>query len=139
MAEDTVKRVTGVNTLFQAMPDVSSITMQYSSSPSDGTTDGSVPVHENPNQFLQPTTTHDQGMNTGVADIAPVPVPVEDMHNPGSKMGRTASMQRVASLEHLQKRIRGGANPCEPPMQWDGVWNPEIPNEVENSNKQNQG
>ncbi|KAI5080769.1 hypothetical protein GOP47_0003952 [Adiantum capillus-veneris] len=27
----------------------------------------------------------------------------------GSKMGRTPSMQRVASLEHLQKRIRGGA------------------------------
>lgn len=27
----------------------------------------------------------------------------------GSKMGRTPSMQRVASLEHLQKKIRGGA------------------------------
>lgn len=26
----------------------------------------------------------------------------------GGKMGRTPSMQRVASLEHLQKRIRGG-------------------------------
>ncbi|KAJ7534864.1 hypothetical protein O6H91_12G020500 [Diphasiastrum complanatum] len=35
---------------------------------------------------------------------------VDIKHMPGSKMGRTPSMQRVASLEHLQKRIRGGAS-----------------------------
>jgi len=134
MAEDTVKRVTGVNTLIQTMSDVSSISMPYSSSPSDGTTDAAVPVQENPNQFF--LATHEQGMTTGIPDIAHVPV--EDMHNGGSKMGRTASMQRVASLEHLQKRIRGGANPCEPPMQWDGVWSPEISHAEENSNTQNQ-
>ncbi|WCJ43886.1 Basic-leucine zipper (bZIP) transcription factor family protein [Euphorbia peplus] len=32
----------------------------------------------------------------------------------GSKMGRTASLQRVASLEHLEKRIRGDATPGRP-------------------------
>ncbi|RWR87929.1 Basic-leucine zipper domain-containing protein [Cinnamomum micranthum f. kanehirae] len=134
MAEDTVKRVTGVNTLIQTMSDASSISMPYSSSPSDGTTDAAVPVQENPNQFF--LATHEQGMTTGIPDIAHVPV--EDMHNGGSKMGRTASMQRVASLEHLQKRIRGGANPCEPPMHWDGVWSPEISHADETSNTQNQ-
>ena len=36
----------------------------------------------------------------------------------GGKMGRTPSMQRVASLEHLQKRIRGGAA-CNNPA-WSG-------------------
>eukprot|EP00246_Nothoceros_aenigmaticus_P016800 TRINITY_DN7847_c0_g1_i1.p2 TRINITY_DN7847_c0_g1~~TRINITY_DN7847_c0_g1_i1.p2 ORF type:complete len:189 (+),score=34.99 TRINITY_DN7847_c0_g1_i1:787-1353(+) len=34
------------------------------------------------------------------------------------KMGRTPSMQRVASLEHLQKRIRGGGS-CSSPA-WGG-------------------
>lgn len=33
-------------------------------------------------------------------------------------MGRTPSMQRVASLEHLQKRIRGGGS-CNSPA-WGG-------------------
>jgi hypothetical protein len=36
----------------------------------------------------------------------------------GGKMGRTPSMQRVASLEHLQKRIRGGSG-CNNPA-WGG-------------------
>lgn len=36
----------------------------------------------------------------------------------GGKMGRTPSMQRVASLEHLQKRIRGGPG-CNNPA-WGG-------------------
>lgn len=36
----------------------------------------------------------------------------------GGKMGRTPSMQRVASLEHLQKRIRGGPA-CNNPS-WGG-------------------
>ncbi|KAF2298459.1 hypothetical protein GH714_023640 [Hevea brasiliensis] len=31
-----------------------------------------------------------------------------------NKLGRTASLQRVASLEHLQKRIRGTATPFGP-------------------------
>lgn len=48
------------------------------------------------------------------ASVAPVVAPSStDGHHEqqftGSKMGRTPSMQRVASLEHLQKRIRGGA------------------------------
>lgn len=131
MAEDTVKRVTGVNTLFQTMSDIS-ISIPFSSSPSDAT-DAAVPVQENPSHFFQPT--HDQRINTG-PDI--IPGPVEDLHNPGGKMCRTTSMQRVASLEHLQKRIRGDANPCGPVMQWDGMWDPEASHSVESGTKQNQ-
>lgn len=129
MAEDTVKRVTGVNTLFQTMSDIS-ISMPFSSSPSDAT-DAAVPVQENPSHFFQPI--HDQRINTG-PDI----IPVEDVHNPGGKMGRTASMRRAASLEHLQKRIRGDANLCGPPMQWDGCWDQETSHAVESGTKQNQ-
>ncbi|KAI5073071.1 hypothetical protein GOP47_0011084 [Adiantum capillus-veneris] len=41
----------------------------------------------------------------------------------GGKMGRTPSMQRVASLEHLQKKIRGGVSP----LSWSTSWDAEGP------------
>eukprot|EP00252_Welwitschia_mirabilis_P007749 TRINITY_DN19418_c0_g1_i2.p1 TRINITY_DN19418_c0_g1~~TRINITY_DN19418_c0_g1_i2.p1 ORF type:complete len:216 (+),score=54.29 TRINITY_DN19418_c0_g1_i2:319-966(+) len=54
------------------------------------------------------------------------------VHSVGTKMGRTPSMQRVASLEHLQKRIRSGAA-CAP-MHWAGTWEAEAshPHNVQN-------
>lgn len=39
----------------------------------------------------------------------------------GGKMERTPSMQRVASLEHLQKRIRAGHR-----TPWTSPWDPEV-------------
>lgn len=45
------------------------------------------------------------------------------------KMGRTPSMQRVASLEHLQKRIRSGVS-CHSPS-WNSYWEMEGPAMVE--------
>ncbi|XP_073115945.1 bZIP transcription factor RISBZ2 isoform X2 [Elaeis guineensis] len=135
MAEETVKRVTGVNLLYPNIPDISTIGMPFSGSPSDATADTSVPIQDNPNHFFQPPS-HDQRINTCLPEIAPAP-PVEDvMHGAvvGGKMGRTASMQRVASLEHLQKRMYGGPSSCEP-VQWDAAaWDPE----TSVSNKQNQ-
>ena len=47
----------------------------------------------------------------------------------GNKMGRTPSMQRVASLEHLQKRIRSGIS-CHSPS-WNSYWETEGPAMVE--------
>ncbi|KAL2609202.1 hypothetical protein R1flu_027775 [Riccia fluitans] len=47
------------------------------------------------------------------------------------KMGRTPSMQRVASLEHLQKRIRGGT--CSSTSAWGAGWDLEGPSVVEQS------
>ncbi|GMY20881.1 light-inducible protein CPRF2-like isoform X2 [Fagus crenata] len=123
MAEETVKRITGLNPMFHVMSDISSIEMpSFEGSPSDTSTDAAVPVQDNPNQhFYQPSTNnnmspHDLRVNNGLADISP---PVENVQQnsaatavSGNKMGRTASLQRVASLEHLQKRIRGGVSPC---------------------------
>ncbi|XP_058105450.1 light-inducible protein CPRF2-like [Magnolia sinica] len=134
MAEDTVKRVTGVNPLLPTMSDVSSISMPFSGSPSDAATDAAVPVHEDPQHFFQPT--HDRRMNSAVPDIAPAPA-IEGVHSAGNKMGRTVSMQWVASLEHLQKRIRDGTNPCGP-VQWEGGWDPESTHTADATNKQNQ-
>uniref|UniRef100_A0A2N9FJD3 BZIP domain-containing protein n=1 Tax=Fagus sylvatica TaxID=28930 RepID=A0A2N9FJD3_FAGSY len=123
MAEETVKRITGLNPMFHVMSDISSIEMpSFEGSPSDTSTDAAVPVQDNPNQhFYQPSTNnnmspHDLRVNNGLADISP---PVENVQQnsaatavSGNKIGRTASLQRVASLEHLQKRIRGGVSPC---------------------------
>nr|POF23538.1 light-inducible protein cprf2 [Quercus suber] len=119
MAEEAVKRFTGLNnTMFHGMSEMSTIEMpSFDGSPSDTSTDAAVPVQDNPNHhFYQPSTNnnmspHDLRVNNGLADISPVE---NVQQNPaagavsGNKMGRTASLQRVASLEHLQKRIRGG-------------------------------
>ncbi|XP_030958258.1 light-inducible protein CPRF2-like isoform X3 [Quercus lobata] len=119
MAEETVKRITGLNnTMFHGMSEMSTIEMpSFDGSPSDTSTDAAVPVQDNPNHhFYQPSTNnnmspHDLRVNNGLADISPVE---NVQQNPaagavsGNKMERTASLQRVASLEHLQKRIRGG-------------------------------
>ncbi|KAF8401784.1 hypothetical protein HHK36_012730 [Tetracentron sinense] len=145
MAENTVKRVTGINPMFQAMSEISTVGMPFAGSPSDTSADTDVPVQDDPKQqFYQhasnttAATPHDQRMNNGLPDIPPVPS-VENVQNVagGNKMGRTASMQRVASLEHLQKRICGGVSPCGP-MQWDASWDTENPHAVESSIKQNQ-
>lgn len=124
MAEETVKRITGLNPMFHAMSDMSSVAMpSFDGSPSDTSTDAAVPVQDDSNHhFYQPSannniSTHDLRVNNGLTDVPPV----ESVHQnsaaveaAGNKMGRTASLQRVASLEHLQKRIRGGVSPSGP-------------------------
>ncbi|GAB4836000.1 hypothetical protein Ancab_000918 [Ancistrocladus abbreviatus] len=118
MAEETVKRVTGMNPLLQAMSEISTLTMPpFSGSPPDSA-DAAVPVHNDPKQhFYQPAPSNPipspaQRVDNGIADISSVENVLQTAEVGGSKMGRTASMQRVASLEHLQKRICGGMNPC---------------------------
>lgn len=124
MAEETVKRITGLNPMFNVMSDISSVGMpSFSGSPSDTSTDAAVPVQDNSNpHYYQPSTsnsisTHGLGVNNGLADISSVENVQQNSAASavaGNKMERTASMQRVASLEHLQKRIRGVVSPCGP-------------------------
>ncbi|XAR63597.1 hypothetical protein NMG60_11023596 [Bertholletia excelsa] len=53
MAEETVKRVTGLNPLFPAMSDISSMSMQsFAGSPSDTSVDAAVPVQDDPQQHI---------------------------------------------------------------------------------------
>ncbi|KAG5539343.1 hypothetical protein RHGRI_019788 [Rhododendron griersonianum] len=114
MAEETVKRVTGLNPLIHAMSEISTMGMtSFASSPSDTSADAAVPVHDDPKlQFYQSASNthmsaHDQRIQNGYADIPPLG---DNAPQNPAKIGRTASMQRVASLENLQKRIRGGAS-----------------------------
>lgn len=124
MAEETVKRITGLNPMFHAMPEVSSMGMpSFDGSPSDTSTDAAVPMQDDPDHhFYQPNSNnslsgHDLRVNNGLGDISSIEnvqqnTPAMIAKN---KMERTASLQRVASLEHLQKRIRGGTDYGGPP------------------------
>ncbi|CAL9769998.1 unnamed protein product [Musa acuminata subsp. burmannicoides] len=135
MAEDSVKRLTGINPLNPTISDMSAHSIPFSGSPSDAS-DASVPIHDDKEHFFQ-AQTHDRRMNPclPVPEIASA-TPVDVVHGAvaGGKMGRTASMQRVASLEHLQKKICGGGqNSCISAL-WDSTWDPDS----SVNNKQNQ-
>ncbi|KZV47313.1 hypothetical protein F511_07736 [Dorcoceras hygrometricum] len=117
MAEETVKRVTGLNPLFHGMSEISPMGIpSFVSSPSDTSTDAAVPVQDDPKSHYYHaasnthiTTAQDCRIQNGTIDIQVV----EDSRQSATeadganKLGRSVSMQRVASLEHLQKRIRG--------------------------------
>ncbi|XP_057960416.1 light-inducible protein CPRF2-like [Malania oleifera] len=128
MAEETVKRVTGVtglNPLFQAMSEISSVsTSSFDGSACNSAADATVPVHDDPKQhyYHKPASNNpmpclDPLVNNGLSDVSSVENGQQNTSAgaaAGGNMSRTASMQRVASLEHLQKRIRGGTSPSGP-------------------------
>ncbi|TYK18417.1 light-inducible protein CPRF2-like [Cucumis melo var. makuwa] len=119
MAEETVKRVTG-NPMFHAMSEISSIGISsLDGSQSDTSTDAAVPLHDDPCRHLyqstpnNPVGPHDIVVNNRLPNISQVgngqqnsPSQVPPAMS-GNKTGRSESLQRVASLEHLQKRICG--------------------------------
>ncbi|CAL9231887.1 unnamed protein product [Arabidopsis halleri] len=83
MAEESVKRLTGFNPMFHTMPQiVSTVSLPSETSNSLDTTSSQVTAPEI--------------ISSGNKSKALI----------GCKMNRTASMRRVESLEHLQKRIR---------------------------------
>ncbi|XWS42508.1 hypothetical protein CRYUN_Cryun16bG0020100 [Craigia yunnanensis] len=121
MAEEAVKRITGLNPVFHASPEISTMGMSsFDGSPSDTSTDAGVPVQDGPKQpFNQvaaniPISTHNLRIDDALTDISSI----ENIHPnsggsevTGNKIGQTAFLQRVASLEHLQKRICGVSAP----------------------------
>ncbi|TYG95719.1 hypothetical protein ES288_A11G290700v1 [Gossypium darwinii] len=116
MAEEAVKRTTGLNPVFHALPEIPSMS-SFDGCPSDTSTDAAVYEEDGPKHTLYQAaandsiSTHDLRINNALADISSVeniqPVS-EGSAVTENKIGRTASLHRVASLEHLQKRIRGG-------------------------------
>ncbi|XP_061337997.1 light-inducible protein CPRF2-like [Gastrolobium bilobum] len=125
MAEETVKRITGFNPMLHAMSEISSIGMpSFDGNHSDTSADAAVPVQDDQHHhFYQPTsnnpmpTSHDLRVNNGLGDISTIENVQQNTAGVvgGNKMAQTAPLQRVASLEHLQKRIRGGVDSCGPP------------------------
>ncbi|GJR40677.1 light-inducible protein CPRF2 [Tanacetum coccineum] len=124
MAEESVKRITGFNPMVQVMSDMSTLgpMPSYSCSPSDASGDTSIPIQDDmkqqhfyPSQPTPATTNHNIPATRVPQNTMVNLPPVENVQHPNpamsevgaQKIGRTASMQRVASLEHLQKRFRG--------------------------------
>lgn len=90
-----MRRITGSKPMFYAMSEVSSMSMQsFDRSPSEISTDA-------PNNHIADVSSANIQQNS--------PATVS-----GSKTARTASLCRVASLESLQKRIRGSSGSCDP-------------------------
>ncbi|KAJ1293209.1 hypothetical protein BS78_01G050600 [Paspalum vaginatum] len=109
MAEDSVKRVTGMNALFPAVSDMSSLSMPFNGSPSDSMSDAAVPIQDDPNSYFA-NPSEIGGSNGYMPEIASSAQEDDDFVNAAlaaGKIGRTASLQRVASLEHLQNRMCG--------------------------------
>lgn len=117
MAEETVKRVTGLNPLFQTISEIPKMGSMpsFASSPSDTSADAAAPMQDAPMQNYYQASSNN--LPTGhIIQNGPVNIPPAENVQPKAnaavgtnKMGRSVSMQRVASLEHLQKRIREGA------------------------------
>ncbi|KAG6423180.1 hypothetical protein SASPL_113568 [Salvia splendens] len=119
MAEETVKRVTGLNPLFQAMSEISTMGMPSFSGSPDTSADAAVSVQDDPEQHYYHAPSSSQAsvqnhrVRTSVVNIPPAENAQADAAAAAAganKMGRTVSMQRVASLEHLQKRIRASSD-----------------------------
>ncbi|KAG9138286.1 hypothetical protein Leryth_001498 [Lithospermum erythrorhizon] len=120
MAEETVKRITGFNPFLQSMSEISmSMLPSYAGVSSDASTDASVPIQDNPKQqyYLPPTNNHLHSHNMGIPNRLVDIVPVDNVQHPpvgstavagANKIGTPSTMQRVGSLEHLQKCIPGG-------------------------------
>ncbi|GER55282.1 BZIP transcription factor [Striga asiatica] len=130
MAEETVKRVTGLNPLFQAMSEISTMGLpSFATTHCDTSPDADVPIvldndPKKQNYYHAPytttaattTTTNNNNSATNNNNNNNSPSTAENIvqakgMNVGigpNKIVRTDSMQRVASLEHLQKRIRDG-------------------------------
>ncbi|KAF7061525.1 hypothetical protein CFC21_068212 [Triticum aestivum] len=107
MAEDSVKRVTGMSALFPAGSDMSSLSMPFTGSPSEATSDAAVP-----DDLSAYFSTSEAGGNNGyMPEMASSAQEDDNFLNEAmdtGKMGRPDSLHRVASLEHLQKRMCGG-------------------------------
>lgn len=128
MAEDMVARATGASHSVQNTAQISPASgMRYMGGPlespvASGLQDSSRYSHPGQSISTQGMPSDVSNMNDRNKELL--------TQNAGTKMGRTPSMQRVASLEHLQKRIRGGVTCGSTP--WSGGWDIEGSPRIEN-------
>ncbi|XP_020587002.1 light-inducible protein CPRF2-like [Phalaenopsis equestris] len=94
MAEDTVKRVTGMSPMFPTMSDISSVSIPFSGSPSEGNSDPppAAPMPDDPSRFFAPPSHH--GLNTCIPEITPGGSPAEDRP---CRLRRSSSQTRGGS------------------------------------------
>ncbi|XP_076938164.1 light-inducible protein CPRF2-like [Bidens hawaiensis] len=115
MAEESVKRITGFSPMVQPVSNLSAMgTMpSYYCIPSDASPDNMNQQQFHQGQLSSTTTNHHITPATQHTMLNLPPVENVQQLNPAmteagaQKMGRTTSMQYVATLEHLQKQFCG--------------------------------
>lgn len=128
MAEETVKRVTGINPLLLAMSNVAGTVMPSVNSAINGSTNAAVPMQQNRNQLFHqavpsiPTATpHHQRLDSSFPGNTPVPLvgnhPQIEVNRQsdvgGGKMVDISSIQQhTGRVANLQKQNGPGINPC---------------------------
>ena len=134
MAEETVKRVTGINPVLLSMPNVPSVGMPFVSSPLEASTATAVPLQPNTNQlFHQPVPSiaapmHHQRLDNSFAGNTLVTPIVNPQTEIGVKNVNETSALHTPSLERIQdqighsgmqKQIGPGVSPCMPMPGWE--------------------
>lgn len=100
MAEDTVKRVTGMSPMFPTMSDISSVSIPFSGSPSEVTSDAAASVPDDPSRYFPPPAAHHGIGNCLPPEISSAASPADDAIAHGAIGGRMPPAQ-------LQKRMCG--------------------------------
>lgn len=127
MAEETVKRVTGLNPLLLARSDVPNVGMPLVNNPIDASTNAGVPLQQNPNQFfhqsvpsISTATPNHHSLDGGFpssTQLPPVANPQSDSE--GKNMAETSMLQHAVSLEHVPQQIGHRVNPSRAVPSWD--------------------
>jgi hypothetical protein len=124
MAEETVKRVTGLPAMNLAMATVPSVGMAFVSSPMNASTNAALPIPPKSNQFFHqpvPTVPHHQRLDGGFPSNSPIPLI--------GNLQKDMAGNRVAEMSTMQCRASShGTMPG---------WDPEISHTAANNNKQN--
>ncbi|XP_024163331.1 light-inducible protein CPRF2 isoform X2 [Rosa chinensis] len=146
MAEESVKRKTGINPLLLAMsnvPNVPRASMASLGNPMDTSANASVPMQPTSNHLFHPvapsinTPPHHQRLDTSFPGNPSIPLVGNQQSTVGQPIVRGSnttevpSVQHTASIDHMhqqqhQQQLRPGVNPCEALP----VWNPQIPHAV---------
>ena len=137
MAEESVKRKTGINPLLLAMSNVvPRAGMASLGNPMDASANGSVPMQPSSNHLFHPvapninTPPHHQRLDTSFPGNPSIPL-VGNQQNTvgqpivrGSNTTEVPSVQHAPSIDHMhQQQLRSGVNPREALP----GWNPQIP------------
>ncbi|TYJ23626.1 hypothetical protein E1A91_A08G205900v1 [Gossypium mustelinum] len=136
MAEETFKRVTGINPVLLSRPSVPSVTVPFVSSPLESST-GSVPLPPDTNKlFHQPVPNiaapihHPRLDNSFTGNNLVTPIV-----NPQTEIG-VENVNETSALQHtprgVQKQIGPGVSPCVPMPGWE----PGLPHGAATNNKQ---
>lgn len=128
MAEESVKRVTGLNPLLLARssaPPTMGLPF-VSSSPMDVPTNAAIPMQPNPNQFLHrpppsistaPLNHH--SLDCGLPNNTHIPGGNPRNDSGGKNATEPPRLQRAISIEHAQQQIGNRVDPSRGVTGWD--------------------